>query len=128
MRIFILGLTFTAAGRAEPADTPQLDVLLVTNEVPEAQSNDQAAYLAQRTQRGNGNSDTSAAASPSSQGVPDVMRDERGQGVGDEQGAQHARRTIRSTQFRCVLFTSIRWSGLNLPPAASTALTAIHWR
>jgi protein TonB len=70
--ILILGLTFTASGRAGPTDTPQLDVLLVTNEVPEAQSNDQAAYLAQRTQRGNGNSDSSAVASPSSQGAPDV--------------------------------------------------------
>jgi hypothetical protein len=39
--IVILGLTFTAAGTAACSDSPQLDVLLVTNEVPEAQSNDQ---------------------------------------------------------------------------------------
>jgi len=81
--IVILGLTFTAAGRAGPADTPQLDVLLVTNEVPEARSNDQAAYLAQRSQLGNGNSDASAAASPSSQGAPEV-RDERAAPVRDD--------------------------------------------
>ena len=31
--------------------------MLVTNEVPEAQSNDRAAYLAQRTQLGSGNTD-----------------------------------------------------------------------
>ena len=55
--IVILGLTFATVGHGGGGDTPQLDVLLVTDEVPEAQSNDQAAYLAQRTQVGSGNTD-----------------------------------------------------------------------
>jgi periplasmic protein TonB len=71
--IVILGLTFTVAGRGGGADPPQLDVLLVTNEVPEAQSNDRAVYLAQRTQIGSGNTDLPlAAASPASRGAPDT--------------------------------------------------------
>ena len=53
--IVILGLTFVATGQGGERDTPQLDVLLVTDEIPEAQSNDQAVYLAQRTQAGSGN-------------------------------------------------------------------------
>jgi protein TonB len=69
--IVILGLTFAAAGHGGGTDTPQLDVLLVTNEVPEAQSNDQAAYLAQRTQSGSGNlSVPLPAATAASRGAP----------------------------------------------------------
>jgi protein TonB len=67
--ILILGLTFTSGIRAGGSDTPQLDVLLVTNEVPEAASNPGAAYLAQRTQTGSGNADaTQRTGSPASQG------------------------------------------------------------
>jgi periplasmic protein TonB len=69
--IVILGLTFAVVGHGSGPDTPQLDVLLVTNEVPEAQSNDQAVYLAQRTQSGSGNTDERvASASPASRGAP----------------------------------------------------------
>lgn len=88
--IVILGLTFTSTSHSTPTDSPQLDVLLVTNEVPEAQSNDQASYLSQRTQLGNGNSAGPAPpTSPSSQGTP-MVRDTTGDGNGDEnsEGAQ----------------------------------------
>jgi len=68
--IVILGLTFASPGHGGGGDAPQLDVLLVTNEVPEAQSNEQAVYLAQRTQIGSGNTDMAlAAASPASRGA-----------------------------------------------------------
>jgi hypothetical protein len=68
--IVILGLTFAAGGHGGDSDTPQLDVLLVTNEVPEAESNDQSVYLAQRTQAGSGNTDQAvASASPASRGA-----------------------------------------------------------
>ena len=68
--IVILGLTFAAADHGNGSDTPQLDVLLVTNEVPEAESNDRAVYLAQRTQAGSGNTDEAvASASPASRGA-----------------------------------------------------------
>jgi periplasmic protein TonB len=81
--IVILGLTFSSAGRGGGADPPQLDVLLVTNEVPEAQSNDQAVYLAQRTQIGSGNTDMAlASASPASRGAP-ATRADAGHGSDD---------------------------------------------
>ena len=52
--VIILGLTFNAsAGSGEHA--PGMQVLLVSDELPEAESNDTAAYLAQRTQLGSGN-------------------------------------------------------------------------
>jgi periplasmic protein TonB len=74
--IVILGLTFTVAGHGGGGDSPQLDVLLVTDEVPEAQSNDQAVYLAQRSQIGSGNTDLPLApASPASRGAPNTRAD-----------------------------------------------------
>jgi protein TonB len=52
--LLILGLTFSAAAD-ESGPPPGLQVLLVSDEVPESSSNDTATYLAQRTQRGSGN-------------------------------------------------------------------------
>ncbi len=52
--LVILGLTFNAnAGDKDQA--PGLEVLLVSDELPEADRNAQATYLAQRTQLGSGN-------------------------------------------------------------------------
>ncbi|MBV9346290.1 MAG: energy transducer TonB [Gammaproteobacteria bacterium] len=52
--LIIVGLTFNAAasGRSDP---PGLEVILVSDELPEAQANPTATYLAQRTQVGSGN-------------------------------------------------------------------------
>lgn len=59
--LIILGLTFNSSlGGAHSA--PGLQVLLVSDEVPEAERNDKATYLAQRTQLGSGN--TSESVSP----------------------------------------------------------------
>lgn len=55
--IVILGLTFSAAGHRE--SVPRLSVMLVTDTVPAARSNPHAAYLAQRTQLGSGNTGAS---------------------------------------------------------------------
>jgi protein TonB len=51
--ILILGLTFGGAG-GHGNLAPGLEVLLVSDEVPTADRNDSAAYLAQRTQEGSG--------------------------------------------------------------------------
>lgn len=67
--IVLLGISFTD-GTGRSGDTPQLDVMLVTNEVPEARSNERAAYLAQRTQIGAGNTAAQRFASPASRGAP----------------------------------------------------------
>ena len=58
--IVILGITFNA--RLGATDTaPGLEVLLVSDEVPTAERNDTATYLAQRTQAGSGNTERSVA-------------------------------------------------------------------
>jgi periplasmic protein TonB len=54
--ILILGLTFEAAIASGDA-VPGLEVLLVSDELPEANSNAPATYLAQRTQVGSGNTE-----------------------------------------------------------------------
>jgi protein TonB len=63
--IFILGLSFGARGISGSA--PGMEVLLVTEDLPEARRNDQAAYLAQRTQLGAGNTRTRQTGSPEPQ-------------------------------------------------------------
>jgi periplasmic protein TonB len=52
--MLILGLTF-AGGGSRDNSARGLDVLLTSDELPTAQSNPNAAYLAQRTQLGSGN-------------------------------------------------------------------------
>ncbi len=52
--IIILGITFSANADGGTS-APGLDVLLVSDELPEGDSNDTATYLAQRTQQGSGN-------------------------------------------------------------------------
>ncbi|HUG72856.1 MAG TPA: energy transducer TonB [Steroidobacteraceae bacterium] len=52
--LVLLGVTFTAPGSR--SDIPRgLEVLLVSEELPEASDNDDAAYIAQRSQEGSGN-------------------------------------------------------------------------
>jgi protein TonB len=61
--VVILGITFGAASGSGAA--PGLQVLLVSDEVPEADRNDDATYLAQRTQLGSGTA--ASARTPRSQ-------------------------------------------------------------
>ncbi|HEX9706729.1 MAG TPA: TonB family protein [Steroidobacteraceae bacterium] len=53
--IVILGISF-APPAANPGDVPTLEVLLVNNSLPDSTLNEDANYLAERTQRGSGNS------------------------------------------------------------------------
>ena len=66
--IVILGLSFSAGGRSSAA--PGMEVLLVTDDLPEARRNDHASYLAQRTQLGSGNTRTGQTGSPEAQAAP----------------------------------------------------------
>src|SRR5215831_1630866 len=76
--MIILGLTFSSGFNGGEA-APGLAVLLVSDEVPVADRNDSATYLAQRTQLGSGNTQkpvrprNRAAAKPvvAHEGVPD---------------------------------------------------------
>jgi hypothetical protein len=68
--IVILGISFSNGPRIARSPTPELDVMLVTDEVPEARANERASYLAQRTQIGAGNTDQAQRiASPASRGA-----------------------------------------------------------
>lgn len=63
--ILILGISF---GTDSASDSPRgLEVLLTSDELPEAKRNDHAHYLAQRSQHGSGNTRDQATGSPSPQ-------------------------------------------------------------
>ena len=67
--LIILGLTFNSA-LADKGGAPGLEVLLVSDEVPEADRNDTATYLAQRTQLGSGNTRDAVAPRNRASSVP----------------------------------------------------------
>jgi protein TonB len=60
--IVILGITFTAPGAAVGPVDRGMEVLLVSDELPEARDNPTATYLSQRTQTGSGNTQGRRAA------------------------------------------------------------------
>jgi periplasmic protein TonB len=78
--IVILGITFTAPADAG-SGAPGLQVLLVSDELPESNANDAATYLAQRTQIGSGNTTkivaprnrASSVPLPGQEGTPDGL-------------------------------------------------------
>jgi protein TonB len=53
--ILILGISFSAPRLADDGSSPALEVLLVSDALPESLDNDEARYLSQRTQQGAGN-------------------------------------------------------------------------
>ena len=117
--IVILGLTFTVAGHGAGSESPQLDVLLVTDEVPEAQSNDQAVYLAQRSQIGSGNTDQPLpAASPASRGAPETRTD-GGHGADNQSVANRMDKPVLASSAPS---SDIRYIGEAPTAAAAEAL------
>ena len=90
--LVLLGVTFTAPG--SKGDTPRgLEVLLVAEDLPEARENDDAAYIAQRSQEGSGNTrDRLPAELPGAGHDPaavDVHRDIEGTSVLQRQVLAH---------------------------------------
>jgi protein TonB len=127
--IVILGLTFGGSGRPGGL-APGLEVLLVSDEVPTADRNDSAAYLAQRTQLGSGTAID--ARSPRSPRAANGVVADRGDGPADAahpRGANDAdsdERIIASSAQRLVV--RLFWRGkverigtLNYPTAARRA-------
>jgi protein TonB len=88
--LIIIGLTFNASAGGH-GSAPGLEVLLVSDELPESDKNDSATYLAQRTQLGSGNTREAVAPRnraasvpvPAQQGLPNG--DSLGKG-GEESG------------------------------------------
>jgi protein TonB len=78
--LVILGVTFTASADSG-SGAPGLKVLLTSEELPESNANDEATYLAQRTQLGSGNTSkivaprnrASSVPLPAQDGTPDGL-------------------------------------------------------
>src|SRR6266481_117729 len=77
--LVILGLTFSASA-GDRGSAPGLEVLLVSDELPEADKNPEATYLAQRTQLGSGNTRDAVAPHNRSSSVPKLRHEGSPQG------------------------------------------------
>ena len=117
--IVILGLSFSAGGPAPAA--PGMEVLLVSDELPEANRNDHAVYLAQRTQLGAGNTRTLATGSPAAQ-----LASAADTAAGDAQQAEAANATAGEERMLTTGAPApvIRWlgqAGEGAPAAAAAS-------
>jgi protein TonB len=93
--ILILGVSFSAPRLPEDGSTSTLEVLLVSDALPESLKNDRARYLSQRTQQGSGNMQDSARTQrPTPSGSP-VDQEGRAEGL-SEQDAQPGEATGES--------------------------------
>ena len=118
--IVILGLTFSIGERAPAA--PGMEVLLVSNDLPTASRNDRAAYLAQRTQLGAGNTHTLATGSPDAQtateSAPNSSSDRGTDAQAAPAGSRAAEERALSTSAPSPV---IRWLGETGQPATPAA-------
>src|SRR5690348_1011293 len=103
--VVILGLTFKSPISGNDG-APGLQVLLVSDEVPPADRNDHATYLAQRTQLGSGN--TREDVTPRNPAQAPVLPAQQGTPEGK---ALHAASQASGSQDRRVLTTSA-WSSV----------------
>ncbi len=100
--LVILGISFTAPGAGSSTVNRGLEVLLVSDELPESQRNDTATYLSQRTQLGSGNTQERLPAQlPSERGqpMPPGSRDSRPGGNVSEQMLVTTRNTRSRIQM-----------------------------
>ena len=121
--IVILGLTFVVPGHGGERDTPQLDVLLVTDAIPEAQANEHAVYLAQRTQAGSGNtSEPLPSVSPASRGVPAASAQPAATGAEALSGVNRQQAPVLASSAPS---SDIRYTGAQAPaPTAGAEVDA----
>jgi protein TonB len=102
--LIIVGLTFSN-GRQDTEEAPGLEVLLVSDELPEADKNPNATYLAQRTQVGSGNTRKPVAPRNRTSSLPNLKHAGTPQGNSLKDEGEHA----GSTADEQVLST-IGWS------------------
>ena len=102
--LVIVGLTFNAAA-SDKAAAPGLEVLLVSDELPDADKNPTATYLAQRTQIGSGNTRKSVAPRNRAASLPTLRHKGTADGNSLKDEGEHA----GSTQDERVLST-VGWS------------------
>jgi protein TonB len=120
--VIIVGVTFGSTQHAATG-APGLEVLIVSNDVPEAQRNPTATYLAQRTQLGSGNSIDPAEARSPRAAAEHAARNGRADGnlEADEAGAllataDHRALTTSAPQPEILYFA---------PPASLTEKTEV---
>ena len=132
--LIILGLTFNASA-GDKGSAPGLEVLLVSEELPESDKNPTATYLAQRTQVGSGNTRESVAPHNRSSSVPTPRHAGTPQGdslveSGDLAGSPDERvltSTAWSTEVRYVADTGLTGAQrdrpllIEAPPVAQPA-------
>ncbi len=102
--LIIIGLTFNAAASSQNS-APGLEVLLVSDELPEADKNPTATYLAQRTQTGSGNTRRAVAPRNRTASIPSFKH----AGTAEGNSLNDAAEASGKTQDEQVL-SSIAWS------------------
>jgi len=123
--IVLLGVSFSNGGSGGRSQSPELDVMLVTDEVPEARANERAAYLAQRTQIGAGNTDQAQrVGSPASRGA--LTTPHRGDPGRDQAGAHTANTSDPQVLTSSAQSSEIRYLGEIAPASAAAALALIN--
>ncbi|HTC16025.1 MAG TPA: TonB family protein [Steroidobacteraceae bacterium] len=104
--LIIIGLTFNAAAE-DKGEAPGLEVLLVSDELPTADSNPTASYLAQRTQKGSGNTRESVAPHNQASAIPMLQHEgtEAGNSLADsgELSGDPNERVLTTTGWSTVL-------------------------
>ncbi len=102
--LIIVGLTFNAAASSQNS-APGLEVLLVSDELPDADKNPTATYLAQRTQTGSGNTRKAVAPRNRTASIPSFKH----AGTAEGNSLNDAAEASGKTQDEQVL-SSIAWS------------------
>jgi len=100
--LIILGISFTSPGSGTGETSRGLEVLLVSDELPEARRNDTATYLADRTQLGSGNTQERLPAQLAierGQPVPPGSRESRAGGELSEQVLASTRPALSRIQM-----------------------------
>ena len=118
--LIIVGLTFNAAA-SDRASAPGLEVLLVSDELPEADRNPTATYLAQRTQVGSGNTRKAVAPRNRTSSIPTLKH----AGTAEGNSLNDAAEASGKTQDEQVLST-IGWSTNVRYLAEAGAAGAVH--
>jgi periplasmic protein TonB len=114
--LVIVGLTFNAAAH-EKDGAPGLEVLLVSDELPESDRNESATYLSQRTQLGSGNTRDAVAA----HNRPSALPQPQHEGSPEGDSLAHEGDMAGSSQER--VLTTTGWSTQVRYLAADTGTT-----
>ena len=120
--VIIVGVTFGGVKHDAPG-APGLEVLIVSNDVPEARLNADAAYLAQRTQLGSGDSRLSDVTRAPRASAEHAARNGRADGtvLADDAGALLATADDRALTTTAPMPEILYFA----PPASETQMTEV---